>query len=154
MRFAFVRQSAVLWMVTGLMVCLVNAAYPQSHDLKLEAQLIWATNDSASPDPHHKRAEEAVYKKLQASPFRWTNYFEINRKQFTLPSTGEHREQMSRECEIKVRNTGDSHIEVQLFGKGKLVGRIKQSLPKDKFLVTGGNAENATAWFVVLRQVE
>src|SRR5258708_19802345 len=53
-------------------------------DLKLQAQLIWATNDPTSPNPKHKPVEPAVEAKLKSLPFRWTNYYEVNRKEFTV----------------------------------------------------------------------
>ena len=59
---------------------------------------------------------------------------------------------LSKDCEIKVRNSGKNTVEVQLYGKGECVGKISQALPKDELLFMGGNAVNFTAWFVVLRQ--
>lgn len=123
-------------------------------EMKLEAQLIWGTNDSKSPDPEHKPVAPEVARKLKSVPFKWTNYFEVTRKPFSVAPSGEKKVRLSRECEIKVKNLGKSQIEVHLYGKGELVGKITQSLPKGELLVTGGNAANFTAWFVVLKQVD
>ena len=54
--------------------------------------------------------------------------------------------------ELQVKNLGKQQVEVTLIGKGKSTGKITQALPKHELLVTGGNAANATSWFVVLRQ--
>jgi len=123
-------------------------------DLKLQAQLIWGTNDPKSPDPGHKPAEPEVQKKLKRSPFNFKNYFEVNRQQFTVPQGDTRKVAMSKECQIVVKNVGDSVVEVTVLGRGERVGTITQPLPKGELLVTGGNAPNFTAWFVVLRQVD
>ena len=45
------------------LICVVPFA--QAGELKLEAQLVWATNDKASPDPNHKPVEASLVKKFQ-----------------------------------------------------------------------------------------
>jgi hypothetical protein len=131
-----------------------GAAQGLAADLKLEAQLIWGTNDPQSPDPKHRPADPEVQKKLKSLPFKWANYYEVNRQQFAVSKDGAARIAMSKKCEILVKNLGDSTVEVQVFGKGERVGKITQALPKGKLLVTGGDAPNFTAWFVVLRQTD
>lgn len=123
-------------------------------DLKLEALLVWGTNDARSPDPDHKPVGADLLKKLQSFPLKWTHYFEVNRQQLTVPSAGAKKTSLSKECDILVKNIGSGELELVIFGKGQRVGHIKQALPKGELLVTGGNAPNFTAWFVVLRQVD
>ena len=123
-------------------------------DLKLEAQLIWGTNDANSPNPSYKPVEPGVARKLKGLPFKWSHYYVVNRVQFAIPENGERKERMSRKCEIQVKNLGDSQVEMTLYGKGEPVGKITQALPKGELLVTGGNAANSTAWFVALRQAD
>ena len=121
-------------------------------EIKLEAQLIWGTNDEKSPNPKHKSVDAKVEKKLKKLPFKWQHYFEVNRKQFTVAQGETTKIVLSKDCEIKVRNAGNNSVELQIFGKGESVGKISQALPKDELLVTGGNAANFTSWFVVLHQ--
>ena len=135
-----------------LLVFTGSAAHAK--DMKLEAQLIWGTNDEKPSDPDLKPVDPKVEKKLQKSPFKWKHYFLVKRDKFSVAKDASEKVAMSADCEIKVRNLGDDTVEVTLYGKGKSVGTIKQGLPKDELLVMGGNAENLTAWFVVLRQVE
>ena len=71
-----------------------------------------------------------------------------------MPQGGEKKEPMSKHCEIVVKNLGGDKVEVQLFGKGNLVEKRTQSLPKGNCLIIGGNAENTTSWFVVLSQID
>jgi hypothetical protein len=137
-----------------LILFALTSTHALAGDMKLEAQLIWGTNDEKSPDPKHKAVEPEVERKLKKLPFKWKNYFEVTRKEFVVSKNGSDAVVLSKDCEIKVRNTNDDVLEVTIFGKGKSVGKITQALPKGELLVTGGNAENVTAWFVVLRQVE
>ena len=140
--------------VTALLFLLAVGAPACAADLKLEAQLIWGTNDAKSPDPTHKPVDPKVAAKLKRLPFKWANYFEVTRKQFAVPQGGATKVTMSKDCDVSVRNLGGGSVEVSLFGKGQLASKITQPLPKDELLVTGGNAANFTAWFVVLRQAD
>ena len=131
-------------------------AIPAVHagELKLEAQLIWGTNDKTSPNPKHKAVEADVEKRLKNLPFKWSNYFEVSRKQFKVGDAEGQRVKMSEDCEVLIKQVGNGQVEVTLLGKGRQVGKITQALPKKELLLLGGNAPNFTAWFVALRQVE
>ena len=139
-----------------MVVLLVTAAGTPVYagELKLEAQLIWGANDEKSPDPKHKAVDSKVEKKLKKLPFKWQYYFEVNRQKFSVAEGETRKLVLSKDCEIKVRNTGNNSVELQIFGKGESVGKISQALPKDELLVTGGNAANFTSWFVVLQQAD
>jgi hypothetical protein len=123
-------------------------------NLRLEAQLIWGTNDSKSPNPAHRAAEAQVARKLKSLPFKWSNYFEVNRQRFSVSPSEAKRVVMSKECAINVAQAARGEVEVTFFGKGKQVAKVTQALPKGELLVTGGEAPNFTAWFVVLKQVD
>jgi hypothetical protein len=140
---------AAVFILLGL-----TGADAHAGDMKLEAQLIWGTNDEKQSDPDLKAVDQKLEKKLKKSPFKWKNYFEVNRKKFSVAKDASEKVELSKDCEIKVRNLGNNTVELTLYGKGKSVGTIKQELPKGELLMMGGNAENLTAWFVVLRQVD
>ncbi len=123
-------------------------------DLKLEATLVWGTNEAQSPDPKHKPVCPEVEEKLNTLPLRWRHYFEVKRQTITVPESGTQKVNLSKDCQIVVKNLGKAGVELNVIGKGENVGRIKQSLPKGEVLVTGGNAANFTGWFIVLKQVE
>ena len=125
-----------------------------SPELKYEAQLIWATNDKKSPDPKHKPVEPEVRKKLGELPLKWDNYFEVNRKQFSVAKNGNAKLPMSEKCSIEVKQLEGDKVEVSLFGKGEAVLKRTQALPKGEILVLGGNAPNETAWLVTLKRFE
>ena len=123
-------------------------------NLKLEALLIWGTNDTRSSDPTHIPVTPEVQKKLQELPFKWTSYFVINRKVLEVAPRGLTKVSMSDKCDIQVKKLDNSTLEVSLFGKHEHVLKRTQALPKGETLVLGGNAPNATSWFVVLKQTE
>ena len=128
-------------------------AFAADGEATFEAQLIWGTNDKQS-DPKLKAADPALAAKLQKSPFKWDHYFEMHRERFKLRLNEEKTVTMSRNCVISVTYLKDENVKFQLIGKGQLANTVTQALPKGQLLVTGGDAENSTAWFVVLKQVE
>lgn len=150
-------QRTLLKTLAFLLVASLGLALPsrsEAADLKLEAQLIWGTNEGRSPDPKHKAVQAEIARKLKDLPFKWSHYFEVNRQRFTLSPTETKRVQMSDECEITVRQAENAQVELVLIGKGRRVGKVIQRLPRNELLVLGGNAPNFTAWFVVLRQTD
>lgn len=142
------------FLVGALAFLLPLVATAGTNEVTLEAKLIWGTNEAKSPNPKHKPVAPELAEKLKNSPFKWENYFEVNSERFDLAAGKEKTVAMSKTCEIRIKNLGDCQIELRLIGKGKQVSKITQALPKGELLVTGGNAENSTAWFVVLRRVE
>ena len=125
----------------------------QSGAANFEAQLIWGTNEKQS-DSKLKAADPKLVEKLQKSPFKWSYYFEMHKEAIKLRLNEERTINMSRNCVISVTYLKDEQVKFQLFGKGKLANTVTQDLPKGRLLITGGDAENSTAWFVVLKQVD
>ncbi len=125
-------------------------------ELKLEAQLIWGTDDAKSPDPKHKPVDPDLRKKLDDLPLKWKNYFEVNRKRFNVPKKGSNKVSMSEKCELEVKNIDGKSVEVSLISKrkGDTLWKRTQPLPKGEILIYSGNAPNSTAWLVTLKQVE
>lgn len=123
-------------------------------EVLLEARLLWGTDSNTSPDPSHRPVPQEVLKKLRAesSPLKWTNYFEVTRKQFTITNNLPTRVELSKNCKVEVRQGPDDKMEFTLFGKGKEVVRASRVLPKGNILVMAGNAENYTSWLVVFKQ--
>ena len=139
----------------GVLAFLVSSeSRLQTAPLKLQVQLIWGTGDDHSPDPKHKPLESDVKAKLKDLPLKWSNFFEVNRKDFEVPLAGATKVPLSEKCELEVKSLAGSKLEVALFGKGKETLRRTQTLAKGEMLVLGGNAPNATAWLVVLKRIE
>lgn len=123
--------------------------------LNIESQLVWGTNNP-KPDTKLKPVGPKMSARLKGSPFKWDHYFEVNRQtnKVKFGDGNEIRITMSRNCEIRITNLGDSQIRCKLYGHGVLVSDVTQALPKPELLVIGGDAENSTAWFVILRQAD
>ncbi|MDB6024458.1 MAG: hypothetical protein JWM68_681 [Verrucomicrobiales bacterium] len=125
---------------------LASTVAAQAADVKLDLQLIWGTNDADSPNPQHKRIE-------QKFPFKWKNYFEVNRQQVSVAPKAMKAVIMSPHCSVNVSNLADGRIEVKLLGKGKKVRTEIHPLASG-MLVIGGDATNDTSWFVVVKEVK
>src|ERR1051325_5023981 len=132
----------------------VQTARAAAGEMNFEAQLIWGSNDSTPPSSKLKPVGPKLEEKLKKSPFRWEHYYEVNQEKFTVALHKEKAVTMSKECEIRVANLGNQQIKFQLYGKGTLANTVTQALPLKELLITGGNSENSTGWFVVLRQTE
>ena len=78
----------------------------------------------------------------------------VNRVLMEVPPKDPVKASVSDKCEIQVKNLGNTTVEVSLYGKREHVLKRTQRLPKGETLVLGGNAPNATSWFVILRQTE
>ena len=128
-----------------------GAAETFAANLKLEAKLIWGTNDDKSPNPEHKELDPATQEKLR-KVFKWKNYFEVKRQSFVVTAGSPKKVKMSDSCDIEVQNLGGSSIEVKLYGKGKLAVRKTQKINPSELLVLAGDDKDDTAWFVVLSQ--
>ena len=112
----------------------------QAADAQFEAQLIWATHDKQSPNPNHKEVEPEMRQRLGKLPLKWANYFEVNRKAFTVVDGGTNRVVMSEKSAIEVKLLDVRRVEVSLYGKkGDVCTRQTQPLPKGEILVFGGS---------------
>ncbi len=142
------------FLLTALFFSLVLSVQAvQAGDVKLQLQLIWGTNDAQSPDPKHKPVDAELAKKMEKTPFKWKNYFEVNRKQTSVAANATTNVTMSPECTVGVKNLADGRIEVTLIGKGKPVRKEIHPLANGIFLI-GGDATNDTAWFVVVKETK
>ena len=141
------------WLALMLPLLALGSGRVQAEDAKFEAQLIWATNDKNSPNPKHKEVDAEIRQRLGKLPLKWTNYFEENRKSFTVPDGGTNRVAMSDKCSIEVKRLDAWRVEVLLYGKkGDVCTKQTQPLPKGEILVFGGESRNATAWLVTLKR--
>ncbi len=134
------------------LVC-VSAISAVAADRKMEARLIWGTNEEKSPDSSHKPLEGELAKKLRDMPLKWKNYFEVNRQVFTISTTNYSKVVMSKQCYIEVKDKGANNVTVKLYGRGKQVNRVDKPLPKSEVLTLGGDDRDNNAWFITVRPV-
>lgn len=144
---------AGLFVVALLFPVSVVHAAPDTGTMEIEAQLVWGTNRTNAP-AKLRLVGPKMSARLANTPFKWDHYYEVNRQTIKVKFNETKPVTMSKNCEIKITNLGDSQVKLELFGKGQPVNTVTQALPKGELLVVGGNAEDSTAWFVILRQAE
>ena len=150
-----IRATGLVWLTAMLALLAGGVACAQAAELKFQSFLLWGTDNPKPPEGKNYQAiAPDVRQKLKDLPLKWTNWFEVNRKDFVLAEAKASEVPMSEKCKLNVKKLGASDVEVCLIGKGKEVVRRRQSLPKGEMLVLGGNAPNSTAWLVVLKRIE
>jgi len=154
MRLKIARASSALWIFAAFFLQVTVAAHAADGDMKLEAHLIWATNDKEDPNPKHKPVAREILEKLKQLPLKWANYFEVNKVNIEIPKGDSRKAKLSDKCEIEVKNVDGKQVEVALLGKGDPVWKRIQSLPNGETLILGGNAPNSTAWLVALKRIK
>jgi hypothetical protein len=155
MRAKLIRATSLGWFSMALVLLACAEVRAQAADMKLQAFLLWGTDDAKPPEGKaYRPATPDILRKLKELPLKWTHWFEVNRKDFALPQGAVKEVPMSEKCQVNVTKISGTEIEVLLIGKGKEVVKRKQSLPKGEMLVLGGNAPNSTAWLVVLKRIE
>ena len=138
-------------------IVVLAGTMPAAHaaDMRFEATLVWGTNEAKPPEgKDYKPVDAEIRHKLKELPLKWTNWFEVSRKSFTVPPGPAKEVPVSQKCQLNVQKLSGSELEVTLIGKGKEVMRRKQALPKGDMLALGGNAPNSTAWLVILKRLE
>ncbi len=128
----------------------------QAADIKLEALLVWATNDGSSPKPEHRPIEADLKSKFEKVPFKFKNYFEEKRVPFAIGvgSTNYTRVTINEGCYFDSKDLGNSRVKVKLYGKNKEVIRHEEPLPPGETLILAGDAKDdhsQSAWFIVIR---
>ena len=122
-----------------------------AEDMKLEATLVWGSNNKCTNHAGMKEVSPGVAKKFKN--FKWTHYYEIATTNVTATAAGS-RIKMSKDCDLDIKLTDKDKVEVTLIGKGKTVGTIQKELRKGGCLATGGEAINSTGWFILIKRSE
>ena len=140
--------------VLGLVTTTNLVAEAYGSEIKLNAQLIWGTNE---PKPKDGKCHEvdAVLREKLGRIFKWKNYFEVKAESFGVKPSEARRVRMSKTCELELRVVDDFTLEVKLFGEGKLTKTIRQSiqaLRQGEVSVLAGDSKDryGDAWFVVI----
>jgi hypothetical protein len=121
-------------------------------DLHLEARLIWGANDEKET-VKYERLDVDLSSKLHRM-FKWKNYYEITNRTAVIALNQTSELKMSDSCTIRVKNLGDSRVELNFIGQGKQVHKGAYTLEPPQWLVVGGSSTDNTAWFVGLRAVD
>jgi hypothetical protein len=148
-----VRGKTLFWSLLMLLTAVAGGVARAGDSLPVELQLIWATDEPKSPDPKHRPVEPDVARMLTNNPYRWKYYFEVHRRVEDVPSDHSlEKVVMSKHCSLDIKylgnHSGHERVQVKLYGDGTLVSTQKEVLP----LMLAGNAQNDTAWFVLIRK--
>ena len=146
-----------LFPVLGMALVTVLLSAPsavRAAERHLEARLVWATDDSKSPNPSHKPLEGELAKKLKLMPLKYKYYFEVNRKPFDINDKEYVKVEMSQQCYIEVKDKGETRVAVKLYGENKPSKRVDSALPKGETVAIAGDAKNGTAWLVLIYPVD
>lgn len=122
-------------------------------NLKLEAKLIWATDDHKSPKKEHTPVDEATATRLR-KVFKWKYYFVENTVTNTVPSRGSNNFKLSPKCAIEITELEGPRVEVKLIGNGKPVHKTIKQLGPGEPIIYSGDDKNENAWIVVVTQLE
>ena len=57
----------------ALIILGLGGSFLHAAEIKLEALLVWATNDGSSPKPEHKPIEADLKAKFEKVPFKFKN---------------------------------------------------------------------------------
>ncbi|MCX6922458.1 MAG: hypothetical protein NT154_04480 [Verrucomicrobia bacterium] len=151
-----IRSTGVVSVVMALVLLACGESHAQAADIKVQAFLLWGTDDTSPPKgKSYKPVEPDIMQKLKDSPLKWTNWFEVSRKDFAVAQGTAKEVPLSDVCQVNVKSISGHEVEATLIGKGKEVVKRKRSFPKGEvWVLVGGNAPNSTAWLAVLRRIE
>ena len=75
----------------------------QAAELKLQSFLLWGTDDTKPPEGKaYKPVEPDIMRKLKDLPLKWTNWFEVNRKDFAVAPGALKEVPVSEKCQVNV----------------------------------------------------
>ena len=149
---SYLPRQASRWLLALLFIAL-TAASATAKELKLEAKLIWGTNDEKSPEPSHKPVDPATAEKLR-KVFKWKNYFVVTNQVKIIPSRGSNRFDLSKQCSIEITELEGPEVELRLIGEGKVINKTKKRLSKGESFTYGKDDKNDSAWFVFMTALD
>ncbi len=150
------RRSPSRWLKTlalGLILLSGSVSQTFAANLRIEAKLVWATDEAKSPDPKHKPMDAIASESLRKT-FKWKNYFEVNRVVKEVPARSSNKFELSKRCTIEIKELEGPKIEVKLIGEGKELHKTTLTISKGKSVVYSGDDKNQNAWFVIITELE
>jgi hypothetical protein len=143
----------LVWPVIAAVMLALSSPAVLASIIKIEAKLIWATDEAKSPNPNHTPVDPATVERLRKT-FKWKNYFVVNKLVKEIPSRESQRFELSKKCTIEIKELEGPRVEVTLIGDGKPVHRAVKPLNKGESFVYSGDDKNETAWFVIITELE
>ncbi len=147
----FGRQCRLLFLALVFWLAAVGA---HAEEIKLEAKLIWASNESKSPKKEHEPVDEATAEKLRKIFPQWKYYFFEKKVVKTVPSRGSNKFELSKSCTLEITELEGPRVEVKLVGNGKPVHKTIKEITKGRWFVYTGDDKHESAWIVIVTQLD
>jgi hypothetical protein len=147
----FGRQCRLLFLALVFSLAAVGA---HAEEIKLEAKLIWASNEPKSPKQEHKRVDDATAAKLRKIRPEWKYFFVEKKEVKTVPSRGSNRFTLSKACTLEITELEGPRVEVKLIGNGKPVHKTIKEIKKGSWFVYTGDDKHESAWMVIVTQLD
>jgi hypothetical protein len=147
----FSRQCRLLFLALVFSLAAVGA---HAEEIKLEAKLIWASNEPKSPKPEHKPVDKATEEKLRKPFPQWKYFFVETNVVQIIPSRGSNKFTLSKSCTLEITELEGPRVEVTLIGKGKPVHKTTKEISKGGWFVYTGDDKHESAWIVIVTQLE
>jgi len=141
-------------LISLALVFLLAAVGAHAEGIKLEAKLIWASNEPTSPKKEHKLVDEATAAKLRKIRPQWKYFFVETIVVKTVPSRGSNKFVLSKECTLEITELEGPRVEVKLVGNGKDVHKTIKEISKGGWFVYTGDDKHESAWIVIVTQLE
>lgn len=141
--------SVRLWRILAGLLLMGLPMAVSAKEIRVEAKLVWGTNDEKSPKKEHVPVDKMTAEKLR-KVFKWKNYFVENKVVGTIPSRGSNQFKLSPQCTIEITELEGPKVEVKLVGNGKDVHRMVKDLNKGEWFVYSGDDKNECAWFAII----
>ncbi len=135
------------------LLCAISAIPLQAAELKIEARLIWGTNDDKVSDPKVKPVDKATAEKFRKI-FQWKNYYEVNREVAIVPSRQNKKITLSPQCVLDIKELEGPKVEVTLIGEEKAVNKTTYPLSKGESFTIAGDCKNGSAWFILITELD
>ena len=137
--------------VALIVAVLVCGMWPGWADDKYYVQLIKATNQADPPAKGAKAVGTKLGEKL--SPLRWKHYWEVERRDTSVPNGKTRKVELSGERAIEIAPNAEGKVEVRLY-RGKQIARKSCHKANDRMMAIFGGDEGQRAWFIVVRRQE
>ena len=96
-----------------------------------------------------KKVSGSIRKRL-SKIFKWSNYYKLSDKKFSIPDNKTKSTVLSKKASIKVSNRKEGKISVSLFSEGKMLIQKRQNLRSGSYMVLAGESTGDSAWFIVI----
>lgn len=146
---AMIRHLFAFAALLGMIAC---ASSVRADDTKIEATLVWGTNDEKSPNKDHKELSPDLAERL-AKIFQWKHYFHVNSVEAKVKSDSHSKFKLSDKALVEIKELEGSKFEIKLYNHDKLITTRTEVIEKGDITAIAGDVKGSDcAWFILIRQ--